>query len=39
MAAYGATFDIDHQQTYDRTQVVIRILIVIVLSILAGALG
>ena len=39
MAAYGATFDIDHQATYDRTQVVIRILIVLVLSILAGALG
>lgn len=39
MAAYGATFDIDHQETYDRTQVVIRLLIVLVLSILAGALG
>lgn len=39
MAVYGATFDIDHQQTYDRTQVVIRILIIIVLSILAGAIG
>ena len=39
MAAYGATFDIDHQEKYDRTQVVIRILIVLVLSILAGALG
>lgn len=37
--AYGATFDIDYQQKYDRTQVVIRILAVIVLSILAGALG
>lgn len=39
MAAYGATFDIDHQEKYDRTQVVIRLLIVIVLSILAGAIG
>lgn len=39
MAAYPATFDIDHQETYDRTQVAIRILIVIVLSILAGAIG
>jgi hypothetical protein len=39
MAAYGATFDIEHQETYDRTQVAIRILIVIVLSILAGAIG
>ena len=39
MAAYGATFDIDHQEKYDRTQVVIRILIVLVLLILAGALG
>lgn len=37
--AYGVTFDIDHQETYDRTQVFIRILIVIVLSILAGAIG
>jgi len=33
------TFDIDRQETYDRTQVVIRILVLIVLSILAGALG
>ncbi|MHB8377176.1 MAG: DUF4389 domain-containing protein [Dehalococcoidia bacterium] len=39
MATYGATFDIDHQPSYDRTQVVIRILILIVLSILGGALG
>jgi hypothetical protein len=39
MAAYGATFDIEHQEKYDRTQVAIRILIVIVLSILAGAIG
>jgi hypothetical protein len=39
MAAYGATFDIKPQETYDRTQVVIRILILIVLSILAGAFG
>lgn len=39
MAAYGTTFDIEHQEKYDRTQVAIRILIVIVLSILAGAIG
>ena len=39
MAAYPVTFDIDHQETYDRTQVAIRILIIIVLSILAGAIG
>lgn len=39
MASYPVTFDIDRQETYDRTQVVIRILILIVLSILAGAIG
>lgn len=39
MATYGATFDIDRQERYDRTQMVIRILLLLVLSILAGALG
>lgn len=39
MASYGVTFDIDRQETYDRTQVVIRLLVLIVLSILAGAFG
>ncbi|MDE3097355.1 MAG: DUF4389 domain-containing protein [Chloroflexota bacterium] len=39
MAVYPATFDVDRPSSYDRTQVVIRILIIVVLSILAGALG
>ncbi len=39
MAAYGATFNIDRQETYDRTQVVIRLLIILVLSLIGGALG
>lgn len=39
MTAYGATFDVDQQQSYDKTQVVIRIAVLIVLSILAGAVG
>ena len=38
MATYGATFNIDRQETYDRTQVAIRLLIILVLSII-GALG
>lgn len=39
MAAYGATFDIEQQASYDKTQVAIRIVILIVLSIIAGAIG
>jgi hypothetical protein len=39
MAVYGATFNIDRQEKYDRTQVVIRVLIMVVLSIIGGALG
>ena len=39
MAIYGATFDIDRQERYDRMQVVIRLLILFVLSILGGVLG
>jgi Domain of unknown function (DUF4389) len=39
MPSYGVTFDITQPERYDRTQVAIRILIIIVLSILAGALG
>jgi hypothetical protein len=39
MAVYGATFNIDRQETYDRTQVAIRVLIMVVLSIIGGALG
>jgi hypothetical protein len=39
MASYGVTFDIGRQERYDRTQVAIRLLIVIVLSVLLGALG
>lgn len=37
--AYGVTFDIGYQPTHDRVQIALRIVIVIVLSILAGALG
>ena len=39
MAIYGATFDIDRPERYDRTQIAIRLLILIVLSILAGSMG
>jgi len=39
MATYGATFDIDRPERYDRTQIAIRLLILIVLSILAGSMG
>ncbi len=38
MATYAATLNIDQQPRYDRTQLVIRILILVVLSLL-GALG
>lgn len=37
--AYGVTFDATHQEHYDRVQVVIRLLILIVLSILGGVFG
>ena len=39
MATYGATFDIDRPAHHDRTQIIIRLLLMIVLSILAGSLG
>jgi hypothetical protein len=39
MTSYGVTFDIERPLRYDRTQVLIRILIIVVASILAGALG
>ena len=39
MTSYAATFDIQQPERYDRTQIAIRILIVIVGSILVGALG
>jgi hypothetical protein len=39
MATYGATFDIDRPERYDRIQIAIRLLILIVLSILAGSMG
>ena len=39
MTSYGVTFDIERPESYDRMQVVIRILIIVVASILAGALG
>jgi hypothetical protein len=39
MAAYPAVFDIQQPEKYNRAQIVIRILILIILSILGGALG
>jgi hypothetical protein len=39
MAPYASTFDAAPQETYDRTQVVIRIIVLIVLSLLGFALG
>jgi hypothetical protein len=39
MASYPAVFDIQQQESYDRVQVVIRIVVVIISSILAGILG
>ncbi len=36
MASYAATFDIAQPQKFDRVQIAIRILIVVVLSILGG---
>jgi Domain of unknown function (DUF4389) len=39
MATYGVTFDIDRQERHDRTQLVLRLLVLIVLSVLAGSLG
>lgn len=39
MAAYGATFDIDRPESFNRVHVVIRILEIVVLSILASVLG
>ncbi|MGH7635511.1 MAG: DUF4389 domain-containing protein [Gemmatimonadaceae bacterium] len=39
MSPYGVSFDIDQQPKYDKTQVVIRIVLLIVLSIIGGAIG
>lgn len=39
MAAYPAVFDITQPERFNRMQVVIRILILIILSILGGAIG
>ncbi len=39
MTSYGVTFDIQQPERYDRIQIAIRILIVIVASILAAAVG
>jgi len=39
MASYAATFDIAAPQKFDRVQIAIRILIVVVLSILGGVIG
>ena len=39
MTSYGVTFDIQQPERYDRTQIAIRILILIVGSLLVAALG
>jgi hypothetical protein len=39
MATYGATFDIAPPEKFNRVQIAIRILIVVVLSILGGVVG
>jgi Domain of unknown function (DUF4389) len=39
MTSYPVIFDVERQETYDKTQVVIRLVIVIIMSILAGAVG
>ncbi|HEY8173317.1 MAG TPA: DUF4389 domain-containing protein [Dehalococcoidia bacterium] len=39
MASYPATFDISQPERFDRMHVAIRVLILIILSILGGALG
>lgn len=39
MAAYPVTFDVAQQEKYDKTQVLIRLVILIILSIVAGAIG
>ena len=39
MATYGVTYDVVQQEKYDRTQIAIRLLILIVLGVLANALG
>ena len=39
MAQYPVTFEVDRPEKFDRTQVVIRILVILLLSILAGAFG
>jgi len=39
MADYPVTFDVTRPEKFDRTQVVLRILVILILSILAGAFG
>jgi hypothetical protein len=39
MASYAATFDIAPPQKFDRVHIAIRVLIVVILSLLAGAVG
>jgi hypothetical protein len=39
MASYPVIFDIKQQEKYDRVQIAIRLVIVIILSIIAGAIG
>jgi hypothetical protein len=39
MTTYGATFDINQPAAFDRAQVFLRLLILVILAALAGALG
>ncbi len=39
MATYSATFDITRPEQFNRAQIVIRLLIIIILGVLAGVLG
>lgn len=39
MAPYASTFDVAPQEKYDRTQVAIRLVVLIILSIIGGAIG
>ena len=39
MAAYPVTFDVDRPEKFERPQVFLRILVAVILSILAGAIG
>lgn len=39
MASYGVIFDINQQERYDRVQIAIRVLIVVIVSLLSTVLG